>query len=346
MIALTRTLLITALVALPATAAARGPGVAADAVLPRPPALRLDDPLLKPWPLLDRYGQPAVERQSASARFLAGPWGWARWDRNAWKALWIEEIDPVPSAGMDLRPRAGLLWMGGARDGSTGPWALLPPPEAPGWEWDGLLAAPPRCTRPPVRFVRHGAETDRFALLRCDGSVDSEAIDRLSLMTRPIGVPRPSLPLPDLPDEEAEPGAWVPSIRLAHPRLVWLVQQVANAFPGRSLYLVSGYRRGSHEGHHGKGRAVDLSVIDVAKEEVYAVCRKLPDVGCGYYPYHDFVHLDVRAPGTGHVYWIDDSQPGEPSHYVDSWPSVETSGAAAWLTGARGGADKAADGPR
>jgi hypothetical protein len=44
------------------------------------------------------------------------------------------------------------------------------------------------------------------------------------------------------------------------------------------------------------------------------------DTGCGYYPNSSFVHVDVRQPGTGHVAWIDASGPGEPPHYVASWP--------------------------
>jgi hypothetical protein len=346
MSALARTLIAAALVAMPCTAWGRAPLAASDPVLPRAPALRLDDPLLNAWPLLDRYGHPSVERQPASARFLAGPWGMARWNRDAWKGLDLEEVEAqVPDWPQAQQP-AGLSWLGGIAQDQVLPLALLPGAETPAWEWDGLLSTPTRCAKPPVRFLRHGAESDRFALLRCDGSVDAEAIDRLSLMARPVGVRRPALPLPDQPDEEAEQGAWVPSIRLVHPRLVWLVQQIANAYPGRALYIISGYRPGAHEGHHGKGRAVDLSVVAVAKEEVYALCRKLPDVGCGYYPNHDFVHVDVRAPGTGHAYWIDDSQPGEPSHYVDSWPGVEISGAAAWLHGGRSGPEATADAAR
>jgi hypothetical protein len=33
----------------------------------------------------------------------------------------------------------------------------------------------------------------------------------------------------------------------------------------------------------------------------------LDDTGCGYYPNADFIHMDVRDPGTGHVAWIDAS---------------------------------------
>jgi hypothetical protein len=51
-----------------------------------------------------------------------------------------------------------------------------------------------------------------------------------------------------------------------------------------------------------------------------AFCRGLRDTGCGYYPNSSFVHFDVRPGGTGHVYWIDASGPGEAARYVSSWP--------------------------
>jgi hypothetical protein len=55
----------------------------------------------------------------------------------------------------------------------------------------------------------------------------------------------------------------------------------------------------------------------------------LKDVGCGYYPFHPFVHIDVRPATPKPVYWVDTSLPGEPSKYVDSWPYVVESGALA-----------------
>ena len=32
------------------------------------------------------------------------------------------------------------------------------------------------------------------------------------------------------------------------------------------------------------------------------------------------MHVDVRPAGTGHVYWIDTSGPGEKPNYVKQWP--------------------------
>jgi hypothetical protein len=65
-------------------------------------------------------------------------------------------------------------------------------------------------------------------------------------------------------------------------------------------------------------------VVGAPKEAVFQACRKLRDAGCGYYPESRFIHLDVRGHGVGHVAWVDESRPGEPSRYVDSFPGVLT----------------------
>ena len=95
---------------------------------------------------------------------------------------------------------------------------------------------------------------------------------------------------------------------------------------------MSGYRRDGHSGFHGKGRALDLFVHAVPNEQVFAACRQLRDVGCGYYPNSKFVHLDVRPYGTDRVLWIDDSEPGQPSRYLDGFPGVLEPGRA-WIPG-------------
>jgi hypothetical protein len=190
--------------------------------------------------------------------------------------------------------------------------------------------------RKPITFVRYGAETDKFSLLACDGSIAPDAIDRLSVVARPVNIPRPELPLRDAPDPQATHGEWEPSIKLVNPRLLWIVQRISDSFANRPIYVISGYRRGEHEGMHGQARGLDMLVMGVSKEKLYAFCRTLQDVGCGYYPNHDFVHVDVRPTGTGKAFWIDASQPGQPSEYVDGWPGVESKGALSWMQSGRG----------
>jgi hypothetical protein len=81
---------------------------------------------------------------------------------------------------------------------------------------------------------------------------------------------------------------------------------------------------------HAAARAFDIQVHGIPNATLFEFCRKLEDVGCGYYPNSKFVHVDVRRPGTGHALWIDASGPGEPPRYVDSWPGVLVGGGAVW----------------
>lgn len=75
---------------------------------------------------------------------------------------------------------------------------------------------------------------------------------------------------------------------------------------------------------------MDISVMGISNRDLFRLCHTLDDVGCGFYPHSKFVHVDVRLPGTGHAFWIDESAPGEPSHYVDAWPGVVESGGLVW----------------
>jgi hypothetical protein len=179
----------------------------------------------------------------------------------------------------------------------------VPEPEA---SWIVASRPCPRWRAPrPVTVMRYAGDGDRFALLDCEGAVTPEAIDRLSAL------------------------AWLPDERTIDPRLVWVVQQVAQAFPQRAIILFSGYRDG-HSGLHQQGRALDFAVHGVPNSELFALCKSLRDVGCGYYPENSFVHVDVRPYATGHVLWIDVSRPGEPSRYVDGWPGLAEPGEV-WL---------------
>lgn len=185
--------------------------------------------------------------------------------------------------------------------------------------------------------IRYGAESDRFPLLDCDGAIADGALDRLGVLLRPPDVARPELPLPDEPS--GMHGEWVDGVKMPPPRVIWLLSEIAKELPWRALYIYSGYRPlppsanpaasnarrglgGGHGGLHTDARAVDLAVHGVPTTKLFEVCRKLPDTGCGYYPNHPFVHVDVRRPGLLKAAWIDTSFPGEPSVYVRSWPGV------------------------
>jgi hypothetical protein len=335
----------------------------------------LDDPSTSRLALLESFHEAAVEHPGSSRQYLSG--AWSRWNAQPWwKLAWASSLGELAPEGvseregasrddglftdsastfgfdthesdaagrvrvLDLAPDPAPSWIQGllspafattgrtfASNGFDALWSLPPSKPVPNW----------RCRRRPVRFVRYGAETDAFALLRCDGAVATQALDRLTFMARVPDAKRPGELLPDEPDPSAGKGEWLPGVRVVNPRLLWALQRVADAFPWRTIYIFSGYRPapkgakpGGHHSLHGEARAMDISVSGVPNEALFAVCRKLDDIGCGFYPNSKFVHVDIRRPGTGHAYWIDISSPGEPSHFVDGWPGVVEGGALSW----------------
>ena len=155
----------------------------------------------------------------------------------------------------------------------------------------------PRWRAPrPVTVLRYAGERERLTLFDCDGAIAPDVIDRLSSLARPPGTPRPALPLPDEPSENATGGEWTPGVRLLDPRLVWVLGKIAEAFPDRPIVIMSGYRPDAHSSLHRSGRALDLAVQGVSNEDLFRTCRRLSNVGCGYYPNGAFVHFDV-GPG-------------------------------------------------
>lgn len=112
--------------------------------------------------------------------------------------------------------------------------------------------------------------------------------------------------------------------RTVHPRLLRLLRHLQKHFGNRKLELISGYRQPEKgerlNSYHQVGRAADIRIPGIPKEELFRYCQTLSDVGCGYYPNAEFVHLDVRGTST---VWVDISRPGQPRNYV--------SNARAWL---------------
>jgi uncharacterized protein YcbK (DUF882 family) len=180
-------------------------------------------------------------------------------------------------------------------------------------------AAP--CMHEAIEFVR-GAETDKFPVTQCDGASAPLATERLSVLVRPDSSARPTAiaELAKVKGQELAPG-----IHRIDSGLLSRIQLIADHFakPGmpERISIVSGYRPGSVGSYHASAQALDFHLEGVPNEALVDFCKTLENTGCGYYPNSSFVHVDVRAPGTGHVAWIDTSGPGETPHYVASWPA-------------------------
>jgi hypothetical protein len=184
------------------------------------------------------------------------------------------------------------------------------------------------CFGPTITVDRGGLETESFPLVDCLGAPTTQALAHLSILARPWAIARPDLSKAkpkarsgkDTRAPEARSDEIAAGVRQLDPGLVTRVAAISAKFPGKGISLVSGYRPQSRGSLHQTARAIDLRVSGVDNADLAAFCRTLPDTGCGFYPNSSFVHVDVRAPGTGMVTWIDASGPGEAPRYVSAWP--------------------------
>ena len=96
-------------------------------------------------------------------------------------------------------------------------------------------------------------------------------------------------------------------------RLLSLLARVSDHFGGRPIHVVSGYRVAKgltrKTSRHVAGEAIDFRIPGVPLTVLRDYCQQLPEVGVGYYPTTEFVHLDVRKQPAR---WTDWSLPGQP----------------------------------
>jgi hypothetical protein len=181
-------------------------------------------------------------------------------------------------------------------------------------------APKPPCMHDPVDVERgFGGDVQPVVLTRCDGRPAPHSVEQLSVLVRPMNAPKPTVVTTPV-RHGATQKEWLPGVKLIHEGLVGRLQSVVDHFHAKKITVVSGYRPSSLGSFHQSARAIDFHLDGVKNEDLVAFCRTLNDTGCGYYPNSSFVHMDVRAAKTGHVYWIDSSGPGEPAHYVATWP--------------------------
>ncbi len=87
-------------------------------------------------------------------------------------------------------------------------------------------------------------------------------------------------------------------VKPLHPGVIAMLAQVGQRYPGHVLEIVSGFRRGPEErktSPHLAGRAIDLRVRGVKTAEVRDWLWATHDhVGIGFYPHHDYLHMDTR----------------------------------------------------
>jgi hypothetical protein len=175
------------------------------------------------------------------------------------------------------------------------------------------------CHRPPVRIVRvkgHRREARTMSLTDCQGRARPEALDALSILARPTGTPMPTKGAE--PPDEAHVAAGV--MRL-DPGLLTRLQALADRWPDRTIEIVSGHRpKARSTSRHRHGRALDLRIVGVSREELSEAARALPLTGVGYYPNSPFTHIDVRHRDA---FWVDRSGPGEPPDY-GPWPPADS----------------------
>jgi LysM repeat protein len=157
------------------------------------------------------------------------------------------------------------------------------------------LIPPPPCYKDAVTLFRvHNGETHRLPLCFCDGRPNPVAVKTLSNMSGPLTKPAP-FPL--------------------HPRLVQLLQRIADKYPGKRIEIISGQRvkkAKKRESYHNRGKALDFRVEGVSNKKLQRFVRKFNNVGVGYYPNSVFIHIDTR---DRNAYWIDYSRPGEKAIY-------------------------------
>lgn len=148
----------------------------------------------------------------------------------------------------------------------------------------------------PIRFVRaYNGEQASLTLVSTSGKVIAQSRKTLSQLCR------------------AKTGK--ERVMLLNPRLLVLLQQVADRFPGKTFEIISGFRpyEEGNESKHSQGRAIDFRLIGAPNKEVYGFIKTLSNVGAGYYPNSVFVHLDVRDKT---VLWTDVSGVGQKPRYT------------------------------
>jgi uncharacterized protein YcbK (DUF882 family) len=155
--------------------------------------------------------------------------------------------------------------------------------------------APNEARFAPITFYfqnRHEEQT--FNLLDDDGAVRPELVKAFSHFVRCWRTQRE---------------------KQMYPRTVEIVAAISRHFGDARVEIISGYRAKPYGAPHSKhfvGRAMDIHVDGVpAKQVATWVWKNFRNVGVGYYPKQEFVHVDSRDVDTR---WVDQASHGESAH--------------------------------
>jgi hypothetical protein len=102
------------------------------------------------------------------------------------------------------------------------------------------------------------------------------------------------------------------------PRLIEIVLAAAEHFDVDSVEIISGYRARPYGAPHSKhflGQALDIRLAGIPSARVAAwIWATFHNVGVGYYPRQNFVHVDTR---DSDIRWVEQSRHGESgiAHY-------------------------------
>jgi uncharacterized protein YcbK (DUF882 family) len=113
-------------------------------------------------------------------------------------------------------------------------------------------------------------------------------------------------------------------VKPLHPGVIAMLAQVGQRYPGHVIEIVSGFRGGREErktSPHLAGRAIDLRVRGVKTAEVRDwLWATHSHVGIGYYPHHDFLHMDTR-PSQHDACWTQ-AHMNDDNDYHPRWARV------------------------
>ncbi len=95
--------------------------------------------------------------------------------------------------------------------------------------------------------------------------------------------------------------------RRMDPGVLAMLADLARQYPGHVIEIISAYRAKPYttpQNRHRRGRAIDLRVRNVPLREVrnYLWTKYTTDIGLGYYPHSQFLHMDHR-PDHNAIAW-------------------------------------------